>query len=209
MTRENKMLLAGFGTGRFGDPDDFMSWTGRNWSVVLDHPESQHTSGSLRAMQARVKALIEDATVKKALQNGASDTAACRSQLGARLRGYDYDTQHGTYLKYSFLRSCRLDDLTQLFFPEFADYKDVVESWAGDYSKAPLDALLLRNQGDVAVTKRLEAKFSPDVKQPLVKVYIHAGMSLARGECPVGRAPGQQPLLWSAQSVCGIAAVGA
>lgn len=180
--RGNRMLLAGFGTGQFKDKDDFRSWTGRNWSVVLDHPESGHTKKSLAAMQARVRALVEDDTLKKALQNGASDTAACRAQLGARLRGYDYDTQHGTYLRYSFLRSCALEDLTYLFFPEFCDYKDVVEAWAGDYSKAPLDALLLRNQGDVAVTKRLEARFSPEVTQPLVKVYIHAGMTLNRME---------------------------
>ncbi len=180
--RDNRMLVAGFGTGSFKDPADFRSWTGRNWSVVLDHPESGHTPRSLRAMQDRVKALVEDATLKKALQNGASDTEACKVQLGARLRGYDYDTQHGTYLRYSFLRSCKLEDLTSLFFPEFCDYKGVVDPWSGDYSKAPLDKLLLRNQGDVAVTKRLEARFSPEVRQPLVKVYIHAGMTLSKME---------------------------
>ncbi len=180
--RNNKMLLVGFGTGQFQKKNDFRSWNGRNWSVVLDHPESEHTARSLRHMQERVKVLIEDASVKKSLQNGSSDTASCRKKLGAVLRGYDYDTQYGTYLRYSFLRSCTLEDLTYEFFPEFADYKDIVAPWNGDFSKAPLDALLLRNQGDVAVTKRLEAKFSPEVKQPLVKVYIHAGMTLNKME---------------------------
>ena len=118
VTRQNRMLLAGFGTGSFRDKDDFRSWTGTNYSVVLDHPESGHTARSLKYMQGRVKALVEDAGVKKSLQNGASDTEACRTQIGARLRGYDYDTQYGTYLRYSFLRSCRLDDLTYLFRSE-------------------------------------------------------------------------------------------
>jgi len=182
IARDNKMLMCGFGTGQFKNKDDWKSWTGRNWSVVLDHPESGHTKRSLAYLQMRVKALIEDVTIKKSLQNGAYDTTVCRTMLDARLRGYDYDTQHGTYIRHSFLRSCTLEDLTGLFFPEFADYKDVTEPWNGDFSKAPLDALALRNQGDVAVTKRLEAKFSPEVRQPLVKVYIHAGMTLSRME---------------------------
>lgn len=176
-------LLVGFGTGYYKNPKDFRSWVGRNWSVVLDHPESEHTARSLCVMQARVKALIEDLTIKKVLQNGAYDTDACREGLGAHLRGYDYDTQYGTYLKYSFLRSCTLEDLTYLFFPEFCDYKDIVEPWLKTgFSQAPLDKLLLRNQGDVAVTKRLEARFSPEVHQPLVKVYIYTGITLHKME---------------------------
>lgn len=176
-------LLAGFGTGHFRNSNDYRSWSGRNWSVVLDHPESEHTARSLRYMQERVKVLIEDPSIKKVLQNGAYDTDACREGIGARLRGYDYDTQYGTYLRYSFLRSCTLEDLTYLFFPEFCDYKDIVEPWLKTgFSQAPLEELLLRNQGDVAVTKRLEARFSPEVRQPLVKVYIHTGITLHKME---------------------------
>ncbi len=176
-------LLVGFGTGHYKNPKDFRSWSGRNWSVVLDHPESGHTARSLRYMQDRVKVLIEDVSIKKVLQNGAYDTDACREGLDARLRGYDYDTQYGTYLRYSFLRSCTLEDLTYLFFPEFCDYKDIVTPWLkAGFSKAPLDKLLLRNQGDVAVTKRLEARFSPEVRQPLVKVYIYTGITLHKME---------------------------
>ncbi len=177
-----RMLLAGFGTGHFHNPKDFRTWNGRNWSVVLDHPESEHTPRTLRVMQERVKLLVEDVTIKKSLQNGAYDGTACRNEIGAILRGYDYDTQYGTYLRYSFLRSCKLEDLTYLFFPEFADYKDIVDPWNGRFAQAPLDKLLLRNQGDVAVTKRLEARFSPEVRQPLVKVYIYAGITLNKME---------------------------
>lgn len=173
------ILLAGFGIGRFTVKGDYTSWQGRSWSVVLDHPEAHHEPGVLAKLKQRVIALIEDSSVRKVLQNGSYDVKRCHETLGARLRGYDYDTQYGTYLAYSFLRSCRLEDLTYLFFPEFADYKDIVEPFDKQgFSKVPLDRLILRNCGDCDVTKRLEERFSPEVVQPLVKVYIHAGKTL-------------------------------
>ncbi len=36
----------------------------------------------------------------------------------------------------------------------------------------------MRNSGDCDVTQRLEQRFSPQVRQALVKVYIHAGLTL-------------------------------
>lgn len=177
------ILLAGFGIGHFADSKNQASWTGRAWSVVLEHPDSGLDPKLVQTLKNRVKVLVEDESIKKSLQNGSYDENTCRETLGARLRGYEYDTQYGTYLRYSFLRSCRLEDLSYLFFPEFADYKDIVTPWEKTgFSKAPLDKLILRNCGDCDLTKRLEEKFSPHVRQPLVRVYINAGKTLDKME---------------------------
>lgn len=180
------LLIAGFGTGHYQDPKDFSSWTGQCFSVVLDHPQAGYSPELLAELRARTKVLIEDATLRKSLQNGSYDGNICRETLGAILRGYDYDTQYGTFLRYSFLRSCSLENLTYRFFPEFCDYKDVVEEWSGRFAEAPIDRLVLRNSGDCDITQRLEQRFSPQVRQPLVKVYIHAAKTLDRME---GRGP--------------------
>lgn len=177
------LLIAGFGIGHFRDRKDMSSWTGHSWAVILDHPESGYSYEHLKIMQGRVKNLIEDVSIRKTLQNGSYDENTCRETLGAKLRGYDYDTQYGTYLRYSFLRSCSLENLTYLFFPEFCDYKSIVEPWEKTgFSKAPLEQLVLRNCGDTDLTKRLEERFSPDVPQALVKVYIRAGKQLDKME---------------------------
>ena len=180
------LLMAGFGTGHYKDPKDYNSWTGRCCSVVLDHPQAGYEPMHLANLRARMKKLVEDVTIKKSLQNGSYDGNICRETLGATLRGYDYDTQYGTFLRYSYLRSCSLANLTYRFFPEFGDYKDVVEEWSGRFSEAPIDRLVLRNSGDCDITQRLEQRFSCQVRQPLVKVYIHAGKTLDKME---GRGP--------------------
>lgn len=176
------LLMAGFGTGHWRDPKDWTSWQGETFSVVLDHPASGYTTGHAKEMQARTKKLIEDIGIKKSLANGSYDKNACTKMLDARLGGYDYDTQYGTFLRYSFLRACGLEPLTYRFFPEFADYKDVTAEWDGNFADAPIDRLTLRNGGDCAITQRLEQRFSPQVRQPLVKVYIHAGITLDKME---------------------------
>jgi len=215
----HRLLLAGFGTGRFlpreedptspmryfvgrangsGYPDHI--WRGRCYSVVLDHPESGYEPTHLKELQERVKKLVEDGTIKKSLQSGTYDKSAVKATIEATLRGYDYDTQYGSYLRYSFLRSCSLEHLSNLFFPEFCNYKAIVEPWEGDkkrdikahFANAPLDLLILRNCGDCDVTQRLEQRFSEKarvksgVKQALVEIYIHAAQTLRYME---GRGP--------------------
>ena len=77
------------------------------------------------------------------------------------------------------MNSCGLEPLTYRFFPEFADYKEVVSEWNDNFANAPIDRLTLRNCGDCDITQRLEQRFSPQVPHPLMKVYIHAGLTLA------------------------------
>jgi DNA polymerase len=172
------LLLAGFGVGHWRDPKDWQTWTGTCWSVVLDHPEARYELSHAREMKQRVRKLVEDDSIKKSLHNGSYDSNQFRGLLQARLRGYDYDTMYGTYLRYSYLRSCSLENLTYRFFPEFCDYKDVTAGWEENFAKVPLDRLVLRNCGDCDVTKKLEERFAPQVPYPLMQVYIHAGFTL-------------------------------
>jgi uracil-DNA glycosylase family 4 len=200
---KHRLLLAGFGTGQFVEkqPDDKIlyfeslrsgskpnqSWKGKCYTVVLDHPEARYEPSHLKALQDRTCKLIEDHKILKSLQNGSYDGAVVKKTIGAELRGYEYDTQYGTFLRYSFLRSCSLENLTYLFFPEFCDYKDIVEEWEGGkygphFADAPLEKLTLRNLGDCDVTQRLEQRFRDKrgsrVIQHLVEIYIHAAKTL-------------------------------
>jgi uracil-DNA glycosylase family 4 len=182
-TGKRKLLLAGFGTGHYKESKSPTSpWIGRCFSVVLDHPQSGYERAHLKAMQERTRKLIEDAGLHKSLQNGTYDGDAVKETIGAKLRGYDYDTRYGTFLRYSFLRSCSLENLTYRFFPEFGDYKDVVKEWDGHFIDAPIDQLVLRNSGDCDITQRLEQRFGHQVRQPLVEVYIHAARTLEKME---------------------------
>lgn len=181
------ILMAGFGIGHYQTKGDDLSWTGKSWSVVLEHPESGYSPKLLKDMKNRVSNLVEDASIKKTLQNGAYDVRSVKETLGSRLRGFDYDTRYGTYLRFSFMRSFSLENLTYLFFPEYGDYKSIVAPYYPHLSTAPLDILVDYNGGDCDITQRLEQKFSHEVRQPLVKVYVHAGNTLdameKRGPC--------------------------
>jgi uracil-DNA glycosylase family 4 len=181
------ILLAGFGIGHYQNHKDDSSWVGKSWSVVLEHPESGYSPKLLQDMKDRVRVLCEDASIKKTLQNGSYDAQSVKETLGTTLRGFDYDTRYGTYLRFSFMRSFSLENLTYLFFPEFGDYKSIVDPYQPHFSTAPLDLLVHRNCGDCDITQRLEQKFSHEVRAPLVKVYVHAGNTLdkmeKRGPC--------------------------
>lgn len=172
------VLLVGFGIGKQKDPKDWRSWQGQCWSVVLDHQQSGLTPQQTQLLKARLKRLLEDGDVKKTLQNGSYDSDQLWGLLRIKLRGYVFDTMYGAFLRYSFLRSCGLENLTSTFFPEFQDYKDTVSQWDGNFAEAPLNRLVLRNCGDCDVTARLEQLFAPHVSFPLMQVYIHAGATL-------------------------------
>lgn len=179
------LLLAGFGIGHLLDPKNKDSWNGECWSVIVDHPEAQYQPTHTAALKARVKKLVEDGDLKKALQNGSYEQRQCQKFLGTQMRGYTFDTMYGAYLRHSFLRSCSLENLTYCFFPEFADYKNTTDGYP-NFADVPLDLLLLRNGGDCDVTKRLEEKFSSQVSNALMQVYIRCGVTLDKME---GRGP--------------------
>lgn len=174
---KNVLLIAGFGTGAYQVSKDENFWQGQSYSVVLDHPQANYPPSHLAHLRERTKKLVEDSGIVKSLQNGSYDTNQCKALLGARLRGYEYDTQYGTFLRYSFLRSCSLENLTYRFFPEFADYKETTTGYP-NFADCPIDLLCLRNGGDCEITQRLEQRFSPEVSNELVRIYCHVGKTL-------------------------------
>ena len=184
------LLMVGFGTGHYRTVDDWTSWQGRCFSVVLDHPQSRYTAKHLRVMQALVRRVIENPKIRKSLQNGSSDDRAIKTFLGTSMKGYDYDTQYAVFLRHSFMRSVSLENLTYRFLPEFCDYKQLIKPWAGDedhpmnLANAPIETLALYNGGDCDVTKRIECLFPSQgpnavINHELLQVYIHAAYVLA------------------------------
>lgn len=174
-------LVAGFGWGHYTS-SRWNSWRGGARSVVLDHPQARVSP----ALKRRVVAVMEDPSIRKVLHHGCSDVNVARkllgAKLGANLRGYDFDTYLGTYLRHSWMRAFSLESLAYKFLPEFADYKDCVDQWSGNFAEAPLDVLMLRNCGDCDATKRLETLISGDVPYELMQIYIHCSFTLATME---------------------------
>jgi uracil-DNA glycosylase family 4 len=171
------ILLAGFGVGRFLIPEDMNSWKGESWSVVLDYPDANRDLTRSSSLKLRVKKLLEDPEIKLTMHNGSYDVKQSLELLGAYVHGYEFDTMYGAYLRFSFLNSCSLENLTYRLFPEFGDYKETTEGYT-NFADVPLDRLLLRNLCDCDVTKRLEELVSPKISHALIKVYIHAGITL-------------------------------
>ena len=135
---EQSILVAGFGWGRYlGKSWD--SWSGGARSVVLDHPEGRASSN----LKRRVVRIMEDASIRKVMHNGRSDVDISRDLLGAKLgvdlRGYDFDTYLGAYLKDSWRPAFGLEAMVNEFLPEFGDFKDSVADWDGNFAEAPLE----------------------------------------------------------------------
>ncbi len=180
---ERKILMIGFGWGEYRTPGDWRTWEGGARSVILYHPEGGLLPGQISRLFGRCRSLLEDPSIKKSLHHGNYDVEELRSSLGVRFRGYEYDSQYGTYLRYSHLKTYSLGALIPRFTPEFLDYKDtIVGEWKGQYHQAPLDLLTLYNCADCDVTRRLDAQFSPEVNRSLIQVYVNAAFTLAEME---------------------------
>ena len=178
------ILMVGFSWGRFtkksgdfhGDKwRKWEEWDGQARSVVLEHPEA--SKKHLPALWAMVKEVLEDPTISKILQHGSYDFDQLRDLKKIRLRGYEFDTQYGTYLKYSHLRTYSLDSQAGYFYPEFADYKTMCGEWSGNFADVPLDTLVTYNCADADLTKRIEAR-TTKISLPLLQVYINTAFTL-------------------------------
>lgn len=171
-------LLIGFGVGKYKDLKQWDSWKGCSYSVVLDHPEAKHSRRVRQELVNGTAAILEDRSIEKTLQNGSFDDRELRKLIGTRLRGYTYDTQYGTYLRYSWMQAFGLEAQSTRFLPEFCGYKDMARAWGSNYADAPLDDLVPYNGADCDITKRLECLHAPYISLPLLQVYIHAAYTL-------------------------------
>lgn len=174
--QSHTILLIGFSLGK--PRKRFADWHGWARSVVVDHPGVKRNPRERAAILAELKLILEDPKLEKALQHGSYDCERLREKLGIRVRGYTYDTQYGTYLRHSHLRTYSLESQAAQFFPEFADYKLMVAGYE-NYADVPLDTLVTYNCADADLTKRLESRTTGHVSLPLLQVYIDAAFVFA------------------------------
>lgn len=173
---QKKMLMIGFGWGHFRSKDP-LSWTGGARSVILHHPEFKHPERVPKFIK-KLRSILSDAAVSKIFQHGSYDVPPIEEMFDVKLKGYDFDTQYGSYLKNSNLRVYNLDAIAYRSFPEFAGYKDMMRPYSGNYANTPLPLLTLYNCADCDLTKRIEVRTAPYVSAPLVKIYIHDAIVL-------------------------------
>ena len=172
-------LIIGYGWGA----TENKVWEGGARSVVLCHPEADQSPARIKPLLRMNQEIIEDPKVKKTFQHGSYDDEEFFMEVfGWHLRGYDYDTQYGTYLRMPNLRSYSLANQCNMFLPEFGDYKDMAKAWGGNFAAAPLADLVLYNCADCDSMKRLEEKFADQISLPLLHVYIHCAYILERME---------------------------
>ncbi len=162
------MLMIGFGWGRYINKN----WKGGARSVILYHPQFKHQE-LVPEFVEKLRPLIGDSDVKKVFQHGSFDVPPIESFFGTKLRGYDFDTQYGAYLKNSGLRAYSLDAQANRSYPEFSGYKHMMDPYDGNYANAPLPVISMYNCADCDFTKRIEANTAPHVKGALVRIYIH------------------------------------
>jgi DNA polymerase I-like protein with 3'-5' exonuclease and polymerase domains len=171
-------LVVGFGWGHYERAgEDWRSWKGGARAVVLDHPEGRLSSAVRQHLGAKVKEILEDKHIRKVFQHGSYDVPQLEAMLNLRVRGYDFDSQYGAYLRDSRLRRTGLQALAYHWFPEFADYKQIPARWNGNYADVPLDRLVVYNCADCDLTKRIETKTNA-VNPALMEVYIHTAFVL-------------------------------
>lgn len=171
-----RITVIGFGYGEF---DGKGKWEGGAKTIVVDHREVKRSEGDRRKVLEILRGLLEDPKVSKVMQHGSYDVNTIRELWGIRVKGYCFDTQYATYLKYPQLRTYSLDRLGNMFFPEFADYKQMMEPYSGNYANAPLSTLVPYNCADADLTKRLSEKVGKfKVSLPLLQVYIDVAFVL-------------------------------
>ncbi len=175
---ERRLLLAGFGWGRYkGETWD--TWQGGARSVVLHHPEADRGKARISAVERVVGEIIANGDIHKVMQNGPYDRQAFLKHLGIRIAGYDWDTYYGMFMRMSWLKAFGLASQVRWFFQEFQDYKGV-PAGTKNYADIPLNTLALYNCGDCDVTKRSHAKLKDSdwINPELMRIYTYCGAKL-------------------------------
>jgi uracil-DNA glycosylase family 4 len=195
------LLLCGFSWGHLWKQGDWSTYVGGAGTLVFDHPEGEVPEGVKRRFYAWLRAVMDDPTVGKSFQHGSYDQPELERYLGCAVRGYTFDSQYGAYLRFPHLKSYSLEKLAVNFFPEFGNYKTMVQPYFvdgffpefGNYktmvqpyfvdgkcdmARVPLKVLAPYNCADADLTKRVELKVGESISQPLLEVYIQAAFTL-------------------------------
>jgi len=176
-----RIIMVGFAWGS-GKPGQCSSWNGGARTIILHHPGVDDDPRRVEKLKRVLRSIMKSAKVRKVFQHGSYDVTRLEEYLGVKINGYDYDSQYAMYLRYPYLRSVSLETIATLFFPEFADYKQIMRPYYPNLSQAPLDDLVLYNCADADLTKRVESKTADSISLPLLQTYIWAAFTLERME---------------------------
>lgn len=101
---------------------------------ITGHPKVKKIDGVWHGLPRRVvskiraiaKSIIEDASIEKVLHHGSYDTPQFWQVMGARIKGFDYDTEFASYLSDPNRHSYGLNALAGAWYPQFGEYKYII-----------------------------------------------------------------------------------
>ena len=158
---------------------------GRAYVFAVDHPENDTPERNRRRVKSLLKKFLEDPAIKKSMHYGVSDSLGVQGLIGAKVRGYSFDTNYSTYLKWPAQKAYGLDEQSRVRVPEFSGYKEMIKPYlnprAPNFATIPLRIMKLYNGGDSDLTIRL-TDMTLDKKGPLLNTYVKVAYVLKRME---------------------------
>jgi uracil-DNA glycosylase family 4 len=176
-TKKRVIVYIGFSWGK-----------GKSRGLFLQHPQVKQSEDAVAEKIKFIKEILEDGTIRKAMQHGSHDVWLLFKTLGIKVRGYDHDTEYSEYLRFSGRRAFGLGATADIRFRDFAGYKSILDPYRdpiteqAPFLKVPPPIIVKYNGADCDLTKRIEKSNDGKVNQALLQVYIRVGGVLARME---------------------------
>jgi DNA polymerase-1 len=149
---------------------------------VIDHPGHTHTKASRKGVLKALATILEDPKVKLVFHHGTADTVPIEKLLNIKVKGYNFDTNYSTYLKWPQMKKFGLDEMSNVKVPDFAGYKAIITPHLNpdnvNYATIPLKVMRLYNGADCDLTKRLQI-MTADKAGPLLRTYKDVAYILA------------------------------
>lgn len=152
---------------------------GQAYTFFIDHPEIFKKNRKHRdeLIDLLDKEFLSDASIKKALQHGTHDVKRFKELWDVTVRGYNFDTNYSSYLKWPDQRKHGLEEQAKLHVPLFAGYKDIVKPYLDpvkvNYATIPMAIMRRYNGADADLCKRMEI-ITKSVDGPLLRTYTKA-----------------------------------
>jgi uracil-DNA glycosylase family 4 len=182
--------------GQIGLVYGFCPKPGLTYVFVLDHPKNLDNPDRKKVIKY-TGMILTDKKIRKSFHHGCSDRPATKEIYNWKVRNFYYDTELGAYFHDSSIKAYGLTKLADRWFPEFSNYKEVVMPEALpegidykkgrrygnlDYSRVPIDKLILYNGADADLGKRIELKTKDSVSPELMHIYRDASFVLSAME---------------------------
>ena len=172
---DNVVLMIAFAWGHYTGPN-WWQYEGKARAVPLYHPRISGSITSQHHVRARhvVREILRDKHIIKEMQHGVYDVRKVKQLLGYEMRGHDNrDSQYAAFLRWPHHHTYALDNIGRFYFPEFADYKEIVGDHT-NFANVPLYKLMMRCCGDADLTHRIIERELPHINPALLQVYSRA-----------------------------------